>query len=128
VEIYSGAPLFFVADIGSAVAYYAGALGFSTDRVWGDPPGFAMPTRDGVRVMLSQVADRSLIVPRGTSDGRYDAYFWVRDASTLFVEMTQNGADIAFAPIDRTLYAMREFAVRDRDGYRLVFASDNSAT
>jgi uncharacterized glyoxalase superfamily protein PhnB len=128
-QIRGAAPLFFVADVVKAAEHYSNVFGFTSPMLWGDPPGFAIPARDGVSVMLSQVDDRTLIRPHGahhdTLDS-FDAFFWVRDADSLFEEYKGKGADIVFAPVDR-IYKMREFAVRDLDGYVLIFAHDISA-
>jgi uncharacterized glyoxalase superfamily protein PhnB len=76
--------------------------------------------------LLQENMSETLIQPRGAREGSFDAYFWVRDANALFPEFKSKGADIAFEPIDRKLYGMREFAVRDLDGHVLIFAHDIS--
>jgi hypothetical protein len=48
-ELLAIAPLFFVADVAKAVAYYRDVLGFTFERIWGELPGFGMPHRDGRR-------------------------------------------------------------------------------
>ena len=125
-QFYGLAPTFLVADVLKAADYYAEKLGFRSARLWGDPPVFAIPTREEMRVMLSQ-QDKGRIHPNGAVEGAMDAYFWVRDADELHNEFQAAGADIVFAPRDETAYGMREFAVRDRDGYVLIFAHDISA-
>jgi uncharacterized glyoxalase superfamily protein PhnB len=125
-QFFGVAPTFFVADVGRAAAYYEEKLGFRSAQLWGQPPVFAIPTREDMRVMLSQqTPDR--IHPNGVHPDTMDAYFWVRDADALHAEFSAKGADIAFAPFDETAYGMREFAVRDPDGHVLIFAHDISA-
>ena len=50
------APYFIVDDIRASADYYRDKLGFRYERLWGDPPAFAMVMRSGIVIMLSQVA------------------------------------------------------------------------
>ena len=126
-QIRSVAPVFLVADVVKAASYYTDALGFQVPRMWGDPPTFCIPWRDGQEVMLNQVGDSGLVHPNAAQDGRFDAYFWVNDADALFDELKGRGADIVCEPEDQP-YLMREFQVRDPDGHLLAFGHDISGT
>jgi predicted enzyme related to lactoylglutathione lyase len=116
------APRFFVADVVRSANYYRDVLGFAFDRLWGEPPCFCMPHRDGLTVMLGEVADNTRIRPNGSDGETWDAYVWVRDADALFAEFTAKGALVVHPPVDRDEYGNREFAVRDLDGYIIAFA------
>ena len=118
-------PVLLVADVVKAAAYYADALGFRASRMWGEPPTFCIPGRDGVSIMLNQVGPGEAVHPNAACDGRFDAYFWVRDADALFGEFRANGADIVCEPEDMP-YEMREFQVRDLDGHLLAFGHDTT--
>jgi catechol 2,3-dioxygenase-like lactoylglutathione lyase family enzyme len=126
-QLHGVAPILLVADVVKAAAYYADSLGFSVPRMWGDPPNFCIPQRDGLEVMLNQVGPGQCIHPNAEYDGRFDAYFWVRDADALFAEFQARGADIVCEPEDQ-VYQMREFQVRDPDGHLLAFGHDLSGT
>ena len=119
------APYFLVRDVVAAAEYYRDALGFTVSRFFGDPPGFCMPQRDGVVVMLSRAADASIVRPNAQArkDDSWDAYVWVVDADALYAEVAARGARIAYAPCLQEEYGNREFAVRDLDGYLLAFGS-----
>ena len=121
-DLLAVAPLFFVADVTKSAAYYRYVLGFGFDRIWGDPPCFCMPHRDGLTIMLQEPDDKTRIRPNGADGCSWDAYVWVRDADALFAAFQANGADIVHAPMDRAFYGNREFAVRDLDGYIIAFA------
>jgi uncharacterized glyoxalase superfamily protein PhnB len=121
------APLFFVADVAKAAAYYRDVLGFKFDKIWGDPPCFCMPHRDRLTVMLSEMQDKTRIRPNGADGCSWDAYVWVHDADALFAAFKASGARIVHEPEDRTYYGNREFAVRDLDGYIIAFAHDIAA-
>ena len=115
------APRFFVADIQTASAYYRDILGFTIDRLWGDPPVFCMPHRDRMTIMLSEVADPTRIRPNGADGESWDAYFWVTDADALFLEFKTRGALVVHEPLYRPYYQNQEFAIQDPDGYILGF-------
>ena len=121
MKIQSSAPHFFVHDIHRAVRFYVDVLGFDEPDLWGDPPVFAMPSRDGFVVMLNQ-ARPEYVKPNGSMDC-WDAYFWC-DTVDSFWEDIRDRVDVVHGPENRELYGMREIGIRDPDGYMLVFAHD----
>ena len=125
-QIRGVAPVFLVRDVLAAHAYYAEKLGFRSPRMWGEPPTFCIPQRDGIEIMLNQVGPGDEVRPNSAVDGRWDAYFWVRNADALFEEFKSSGADIVCEPEDQ-VYEMREFQVRDLDGHLLAFGHDTGA-
>ena len=125
-QIRGVAPVFLVRDVIAAHAYYADKLGFRSPRMWGEPPTFCIPQRDGMEIMLNQVAAGDQFLPNGHFDGRWSAYFWVADADALYAEFTGSGADVICEPEDQ-VYEMREFMVRDLDGHVLAFGNDIGA-
>jgi catechol 2,3-dioxygenase-like lactoylglutathione lyase family enzyme len=122
------APRFLVAHIAPAAAYYRDVLGFTVERLWGEPPCFGMPHRDGMTVMLGEAADPSLIRPNGADGKTWDAYVWVQDADALFAELSARGARIVHPPLYREEYGNREFAVSDLDGYIIAFGQHLAAS
>ncbi len=125
-QIHGSAPFFIVADVVKAAEFYRDVLGFDLPRFWGEPPCFAMPRRDGFVVMLQQADDPARVHPNGGAKGceSWDAYFWVRDADALFAEFSDHSVEVVYPPTDQEYYGMREFAIRDLDGYILAFAHD----
>lgn len=126
-ELHTIAPLFFVVDVAKAAVHYRDVLGFDFDKIWGDPPCFCMPHRDGLTVMLQEPDDKTRIRPNGADGCSWDAYIWVRDADALFASFQAKGANIVHSPVDRDYYGNREFAVRDLDGYIIAFAHNIAA-
>ncbi len=123
-QLIGSSPCFLVAEIHKAVDYYRDLLGFQAEEIWGDPPSFAIPTRDNLSVMLKQAA-ANLVRPNiEVVNEVFDAYFWVRDADALFQEFSSNGAAVAYEPTVRQLYGMKEFAIKDLNGYLLAFGQD----
>jgi uncharacterized glyoxalase superfamily protein PhnB len=124
-RVINASPILLVADVVKAAEYYADKLGFRAPHMWGDPPNFCMPQRDGCIVALNQVGPDAGNRPNATFDGRFDVYFEVDDCDALFAEYRSSGADIVCEPEDMP-YLMREFQVRDLEGHLLAFGHDNS--
>jgi catechol 2,3-dioxygenase-like lactoylglutathione lyase family enzyme len=123
-NLLRSAPYFPVPDFRRAAEHYERVLGFRGDYAAGDPPQFAIVSRDGLSIMLRRVADASRIVPNEGQGGTWDVFFWVADVQALHDELLANGADIVYGPIVQHGYRMKELAVRDSDGYVLGFGQD----
>jgi catechol 2,3-dioxygenase-like lactoylglutathione lyase family enzyme len=124
-EQWSIAPFFYVDDVVSSANYYRDKLGFRYDRLWNEPPSFAMVKRGGIIIMLSQNAERGVIRPNRTVDpegGAWDAYIWVDDADALHGEYAAAGVTIVRPPCDQ-IYRCRDFEIDDLNGYRLCFGT-----
>jgi len=125
-EQWNIAPYFLVGDVVATAHFYRDTLGFKFDRFWGEPPAFCMVRRGGVIIMLSQIAEPSLVRPNNLVEragGLWDAYVWVDDADALHAEFVAKGATIARALCDQE-YGCRDFDVLDCNGYRLCFGQD----
>ncbi len=120
-QLVRSAPYFPVPDVAAASSHYETVLGFTREYMAGDPPQFAIVSRDGLAIMLRLVSDPAQISPNERQGGTWDVFFWVNDVQTLHEELRSNGADIVYGPIIQPEYAMKEFAARDRDGYVLGF-------
>jgi catechol 2,3-dioxygenase-like lactoylglutathione lyase family enzyme len=121
-QLMRGAPYFPVADVAMSARHYETVLGFKAEYAAGNE--FAIVSRDGLAIMLRRVDDASKIVPNEAQGGTWDVFFWIADAQSLHGELKANGADIVYGPIVQAAYAMKEFAVRDRDGHVLGFGQD----
>lgn len=100
-----------VPDVLRAVEFYETKLGFRQAFLDGDPPTFAGINLDQVQIFLQQGTPN----PSGTS-----VYFVVGNADELFAFHKANGVEIVAAPTDEP-YGLRDFYVRDLNGYRLGF-------
>lgn len=118
----TAAPYVLVSDIRRAVRFYGDELGFAYDRLWGDPPTFAMVQRDGVILMLKE--SLSDPIPVSAQGGAWDAYVWVEDADALFEEFAELTVTVEYPPQDFPDYKMREFAIADPDDNVIAFGSD----
>ena len=115
-------------DLEQSASHYERVLGFHREYIGGTPPQFAILSRDGLAIMLRLVPTPEQISPNEKQGGTWDAFFWVRDAQGLHAELRANGADIVYGPIVQEAYHMREFAVRDREGYVLGFGQQLKVT
>jgi predicted lactoylglutathione lyase len=133
------APCFAVGDVRESAEYYRDKLGFSYDRIWGEPPSFCMAQRDGLTIMLAEVADPADVRPNTAvasqshrHDGEedhthylpWDAYIWCDSADELFEEFKSTGATVHYEPRIKSAYEMKEFAIKDLDGYVIAFGQN----
>lgn len=114
------APQFVVADVVRAAEHYRDALGFTIADYFGDPPVFAIVSRDGVEIHLGKGDTRSIVPNRTVRRDGLDAYIWVENLDTLAYELQARGAKILEGPVSRS-YGMRELIVEDDQHYRLAF-------
>jgi catechol 2,3-dioxygenase-like lactoylglutathione lyase family enzyme len=121
------APYFLVTDLQASLDYYCDRLGFDRPKLWGNPPEFAMPQRDGYIIMLKQAKDPNDVSPNGPKGGYWDAYVWITDADGLFSKFDDNGVVFEYEPCIQHEYDMKEFAVRDPDGYIIAFGQHHEA-
>ena len=100
-----------VCDIPAAVDFYATRLGFEVAFTWGDPPTFAGVNLGKVQMFLQ----------KGTPDPKgCSVYFLVGDADRLYEFHRANGVEVAQEIGDRE-YGIRDYVVRDMEGYHLSF-------
>lgn len=100
-----------VRDIPAAVDFYTKKLGFHLGFTWGDPPTFAGVNLGKVQMFLR------------TGTPKPEAcvvYFLVGDADQLYEFHRANGVNVAREIGDRE-YGIRDYLVRDLDGYCLSF-------
>ncbi|MBX3389651.1 MAG: hypothetical protein KF691_09385 [Phycisphaeraceae bacterium] len=114
-------PMLAVVDLPGAVRFYIEKLGFNCSSMHGNPPVWAEVERDGTAVMLNAPPADSVRrdVPRKSKDYQV-FYFDVRNAEALREEFLAKGVDAGEMRV--AIYGMKEFEVRDPEGYWLWFA------
>ena len=115
------ATVLLVEDVRRATDYYRDALGFDVELYDRIPDHYGYAQRDGCHVHFAcfeGVAARpnSEVVP----PDMFDAYFWVDDVERMFADVAERGAEVGHGPVDQG-YGLREFRVRDPEGYILAF-------
>lgn len=121
MKILRSATYLPVHDVAASVREWEAVLGFTTVYSAGSPPEFAILARDAVQVMLRRVDASHRIVPNESQGGTWDLFCWVDDADAGCAEVQARGGTIAYGPIDQPSYRMREFAVRESNGYVIGF-------
>jgi uncharacterized glyoxalase superfamily protein PhnB len=128
-EVAPVCPELFVPDVGAAIDFYTGKLGFTLHRV--DPPGetgphseFAILTLGRAVLMFAQ--DRLYEAMAGSIESRrgvaIDVRIMVDDADAVYDRCRDSGVEILHAIADR-YYGLRDFVISDLNGFRLRFAS-----
>ena len=100
-----------VSDLGAAIEFYVAKLGFKLGFTWGEPVTFAGVNLGDVQIFLRTGAS-------APNDGA--VIFMVGDADALYEFQRANGVEVVEEIADRE-YGIRDYAVRDLYGYRLVF-------
>jgi catechol 2,3-dioxygenase-like lactoylglutathione lyase family enzyme len=120
-DIGTVSPLFIVADLGAAKAFYRDRLGFAvTFESPERDPYFAIVERGRAMLMLKAVG----VPPLPNSDrhhyARWDAYLYVPDPDALAAEFASRGVTFS-APLHDNQDRLRGFELKDADGYVLFF-------
>ena len=113
-----------VADLQRTLDFYQRTLGFAIDILWPDAaPTFAVLTRDGANVSFFLLDEH-----RPGRIGYAELHIEVTDVRAMHAQL-QTHAPIEWGPEVYT-YGRREFAVKDPDGYLLIFSepTDESPT
>jgi uncharacterized glyoxalase superfamily protein PhnB len=105
------APVLHVKDMSAALAYYRDKLGFKVTFSWKEPPRYVCLRLDDVSIHLN-----SYVPPEGASH----VAIFCTGVDALYEQFVARGVTI-IDPIKDEPYGMREFAVSDPDGHRLVF-------
>lgn len=104
-------PLLPVADLRAAIDFYTTKLGFTLGFTWGEPESFAGVNLGDVQVFMRTGTPN----PAGIS-----VSFVVGNADDLYEFQVSNGVEVVAPPDDRP-YGLRDYSVRDLNGYELSF-------
>lgn len=120
-KLTGSAPVLLVKDVAAAAEYFSEKVGFRSQRLYGDPPYFAIVSRDGFSIMLAQPDKGKTSTPYWQIvDKLWNAYFWVDDAEALYAEMIDSGANIDYT-LYTTPYGVKEFGIQDLDDHDIGF-------
>jgi len=116
-------PIVPVSDVSKSVAFYRDVLGFAV-RTHTPNGSFALLARDAAGLTLVSAADEAALTATRTN---ISAYIWVKDLAGLWAELSK---DLTALPEGRVRppftqeYGMREFHVKDPDGFLIFFGED----
>jgi len=120
-------PVLAVPDVNQIVAYYRDKLGFHVDFVEGDPPVHARVCADPT-YSSPTVHIRFEPLPPGSSVNP-SVYLWIYVGARLddlFALYHQRGVEVVEEPSDRP-WGLRQFTIRDCNGYIATFCSEIAA-
>jgi len=120
MHILRSAVYFPVLDVRAIGVYYRDVLGFACEYSAGDPPEFALYKRGEASIMFRRVASSERSCPNEAQGGAWDVFLWVDDAEAFYAELREKAAEVVYPPTLQP-YGMKEFAVRDPNGYILGF-------
>jgi uncharacterized glyoxalase superfamily protein PhnB len=121
-ELAPVAPELFVHNVPAAVRFYTETLGFTAYRT---DPTFAVLALGNAVVMLADQRMYGLMggEPPGASRGSFvDIRIVVPDVDAMHRRCTEAGVTIVHDIADRP-YGLRDFIIRDPNGFRLRFAA-----
>jgi uncharacterized glyoxalase superfamily protein PhnB len=112
-------PILYVTDIEHTIRFYCEVLGF---RCAGQFEGWASLHRDSAELMVS-LPNEHLPFEKSLFTGSF--YFHSDDVDSLWADLREK-APVVY-PIENFDYGMREFAIRDINGYVLQFGQEISS-
>jgi catechol 2,3-dioxygenase-like lactoylglutathione lyase family enzyme len=118
-------PQLFVADVPRAAKFYEKTLGFSIAYLYGEPPFYALVTRDGIGLNLRCVVPPPVDSALREKKSLLGASIITNGVKALFLEFKERGADLAQTLTEQP-WGATDFIVRDPDGNLLCFASPAS--
>jgi GNAT superfamily N-acetyltransferase len=109
-----------VADVVATVRYYRDKLGFGREWLWGNPPDFGGVSWGKVGVMFCLQPALA-----GKVEGHQHS-FLVSGIDRLHARHRDNGVEIIL-PLEAKPWGLREYTVRDQNGYHLRFGEPITA-
>jgi uncharacterized glyoxalase superfamily protein PhnB/N-acetylglutamate synthase-like GNAT family acetyltransferase len=108
-------PILAASDVAETIRFYKEVLGFDSSWDYGDPPTFGAAMRGQARVMFCLQPDLA-----AKMEG-HQLWVDVEDVDALYAQHLERGAWIV-SPVEDKPWNMREYTVRDPNGYYLRFA------
>src|SRR4051812_7589020 len=124
MKIEATTPVLLVGDIAATTVWYRTNLAFDGRAVPDNPPhSFGIIARDGVEIFLQQLAGYMQPDLYDRRDGGvWHVYVRVSGVRELYESVSRAPAVTLVYKLRRQPYGQLEFAVRDPNGYVLVFA------
>jgi len=120
----SATPVFVVRDIAATIQWYRTHLRFEGRGVPANPPHrFGIMTRDEVQIFLQQIDGyEKPDLYSAREGGVWHAYLQVESVRGLFEVVSKDAGVTLMYRLRRQEYGQIEFAIKDLNGYVLVFA------
>ncbi len=112
-------PIFAVRDVQESIAFYRDVLGFESPWFWGEPVCFGGIGCGDIHVMFNQMPEIAARI-----EG-HQHHYWTDDINALHEKHQAGGAPI-IDPIANKPWGLREYTVRDPNGYHLRFGGPST--
>jgi uncharacterized glyoxalase superfamily protein PhnB len=118
-------PLLNVEDVERSAQFYRELLGFEITNDWKDAgrTKWAMLTSQGVRLMLNEAEHRTDGATRRARPDHADVVLYVTVESADDLHRTLLAGGHAPSEVRTESYGLRQFELRDPDGYELAITS-----
>lgn len=113
------APQLVVTDVRKTAHYYRDKLGFSILGIVGEPPVYAMVSRDGFQVHFAISDNWQINKNRDLRSIAHDYIIWVPEIDAFYNELAANNVKIV-EEIQKRVYGSREFVFEDFDGHIIL--------
>jgi len=113
--IHSSTAVLAVADVTQTADYYVDVLGFKQHWMWENPPTFGCVGCGKVEIFLELRPDLVKKI-----EG-HEHFFGADDVESLHAQHRDAGAQIV-SPLENKPWGIREYTVRDLNGYHLRFS------
>ena len=104
-----------VVNVPNSLNFYENQLGFTCNFKWNDPVDYAVVKRGEVSIHLTKIDSEEK-----RNSHRTSIYIFVHDVDVVYQEFIENKVTI-HTEIGNREYGMREFDVKDPDGYIIGF-------
>ncbi len=116
MKLGRGVPMIRVKELDEAIRFYGEVLGFECEN---QMEGWAVLRRDEAEIMIALPNDHELF-EKPTFTGSF--YFRTKGVDELWKELKDKTEGVY--PLENFDYGMREFAIRDNNGYMLQFGEE----
>ncbi len=117
IEFSHLVPFLPTASIAKTISFYRDRLDFDDLWIWDDPPSVIRLGRGPVKFLFSLDPDHP-VLKKG-----FDIMIFMKGLDTLYNEYSDRGLDFS-SRLEEKPWGLREFAIRDNNGYLLRFAQD----
>lgn len=107
--------IFAVSDVVATVRFYCDKLGFKGEWLWGEPVCFGGVKWGDVEIMFNQQPELAARI------AGHEHFLRFEEVDSLHARHQQAGVEIV-SPIDNKPWGLREYTVRDINGYHLRLA------
>lgn len=104
-------------NVVKSIDFYVNMLGFKLSFSWEEPPSYAVLKRGGTSIHLAErseieVSEHPII------------YIFCNDIEAVYQEYKTNEIEIIDPLSTPSDYGMREFSIKDTNGYLIIFGSE----